>query len=82
MYYKLLIQLCSILDCVKNPEDCNTKMWKKCNLTDTTDHSPHPSWDNVCVDQLIWTFNIHSYGFACLFFILSFYAVFSILNIR
>ncbi|CAI6368437.1 unnamed protein product [Macrosiphum euphorbiae] len=69
-------------DCIKNLEDCKDKIWKKCNVTSSADHSPHPSWDNVCVEQLVWTFNIHAYGFACLFFILSFYAVFSILNIR
>jgi hypothetical protein len=32
--------------------------------------------------QLKWGFLLHTYGFACLFFILAFYAFFSILNIR
>ncbi|VVC44909.1 Hypothetical protein CINCED_3A013915 [Cinara cedri] len=67
---------------IKNLDKFSSKMWKKCNMINSIDHSPHPTWDKVCVDQLVWSFNIHSYGFACLFFILSFYAVFSILNIR
>ncbi|XP_050534882.1 uncharacterized protein LOC126901958 isoform X2 [Daktulosphaira vitifoliae] len=70
-------------DCNKNLEGCKDESWKRmCNVTSQTEHSPHPTWDNVCVDQLVWMFNIHAYGFACLFFILSFYAIFSILNIR
>jgi hypothetical protein len=32
--------------------------------------------------QLKWGFLLHTYGFACLFFILAFYAFFSILNLR
>ncbi|XP_034950993.1 uncharacterized protein [Chelonus insularis] len=35
------------------------------------------------VDQeLKWIFSLHSYGFGCLFFVLSFYTLFSILNLR
>jgi hypothetical protein len=33
-------------------------------------------------DQLKWGFLLHTYGFACLFFVLAFYAFFSILNLR
>ncbi|XP_069690640.1 uncharacterized protein [Periplaneta americana] len=32
--------------------------------------------------QLKWGFLLHTYGFACLFFVLAFYAFFSILNLR
>ncbi|XP_012257909.2 uncharacterized protein LOC105687107 isoform X1 [Athalia rosae] len=40
-----------------------------------------PSWDAVNQD-LRWIFLLHTYGFACLFFVLSFYTFFSILNLR
>ncbi|XP_054272949.1 uncharacterized protein LOC128993210 [Macrosteles quadrilineatus] len=40
-----------------------------------------PPWDAVRL-QLRWFFLLHAYGFACSFFILAFYAFFSILNIR
>jgi uncharacterized protein (DUF952 family) len=33
-------------------------------------------------DQLKWGLLLHTYGFACLFFVLAFYAFFSILNLR
>ncbi|XP_046742816.1 uncharacterized protein LOC124409316 isoform X3 [Diprion similis] len=37
----------------------------------------------VAVNQdLRWIFLLHTYGFACLFFVLSFYTFFSILNLR
>ncbi|KAK0088038.1 hypothetical protein PV326_004965, partial [Microctonus aethiopoides] len=40
-----------------------------------------PTW--VAVNQdLRWIFPLHSYGFGCLFFVLSFYTFFSILNLR
>jgi len=32
--------------------------------------------------QLKWGLLLHTYGFACLFFVLAFYAFFSILNLR
>ncbi|XP_050452656.1 uncharacterized protein LOC126852192 isoform X1 [Cataglyphis hispanica] len=40
-----------------------------------------PSWGSVQQD-LKWMFLLHSYGFACLFFVLGFYTLFSILNLR
>ncbi|XP_063991696.1 uncharacterized protein LOC135170105 [Diachasmimorpha longicaudata] len=40
-----------------------------------------PSLKSVNQD-LRWIFPLHSYGFGCLFFILSFYTLFSILNLR
>ncbi|KAG8039822.1 hypothetical protein G9C98_000551 [Cotesia typhae] len=40
-----------------------------------------PSWTAVN-QHLKWIFPLHSYGFACLFFVLSFYTLFSILNLR
>lgn len=40
-----------------------------------------PSWSSVQQD-LTWTFLVHIYGFACLFFVLGFYTFFSILNLR
>lgn len=40
-----------------------------------------PSWGSVQQD-LRWMFLLHSYGFACLFFVLGFYTFFSILNLR
>ncbi|XP_057341939.1 uncharacterized protein LOC130678625 [Microplitis mediator] len=40
-----------------------------------------PSWAAVN-NNLKWIFPLHSYGFACLFFVLSFYTLFSILNLR
>lgn len=40
-----------------------------------------PSWAAVN-KHLKWIFPLHSYGFACLFFVLSFYTLFSILNLR
>ncbi|XP_012270845.1 uncharacterized protein LOC105694587 [Orussus abietinus] len=40
-----------------------------------------PSWTAVNQD-LRWIFLLHVYGFACLFFVLSFYTFFSILNLR
>lgn len=40
-----------------------------------------PSWSSVQQD-LTWTFLLHIYGFACLFFVLGFYTFFSILNLR
>ncbi|EFN73827.1 hypothetical protein EAG_06469 [Camponotus floridanus] len=40
-----------------------------------------PSWSSVQQD-LRWMFLLHTYGFACLFFVLGFYTFFSILNLR
>lgn len=40
-----------------------------------------PSWSMVHQD-LKWVFLLHTYGFACLFFVLGFYTFFSILNLR
>ncbi|XP_068084393.1 uncharacterized protein [Anabrus simplex] len=40
-----------------------------------------PSLDSI-KKELKWGFLLHTYGFACLFFILAFYAFFSILNLR
>ncbi|XP_011297750.1 uncharacterized protein [Fopius arisanus] len=40
-----------------------------------------PSLSSVNED-LRWIFPLHTYGFACLFFVLSFYTLFSILNLR
>ena len=40
-----------------------------------------PSWESVNQD-LRWFFLLHTYTFACLFFILSFYAFFSFINLR
>ncbi|XP_073973724.1 uncharacterized protein isoform X4 [Rhodnius prolixus] len=40
-----------------------------------------PTWAKVH-SQLKWALMLHSYGFACTFLVLAFYAFFSILNIR
>ncbi|XP_015601298.1 uncharacterized protein LOC107270635 isoform X3 [Cephus cinctus] len=40
-----------------------------------------PSWFDAN-QELRWIFLLHTYGFACLFFVLSFYTFFSILNLR
>ncbi|XP_058799059.1 uncharacterized protein LOC131668699 isoform X2 [Phymastichus coffea] len=40
-----------------------------------------PSWESVNHD-LRWHFLLHTYTFACLFFVLSFYTFFSFLNLR
>ncbi|EZA60845.1 hypothetical protein X777_13047 [Ooceraea biroi] len=40
-----------------------------------------PSWSSVQQD-LRWMFLLHTYGIACLFFVLGFYTFFSILNLR
>ncbi|KAK2584041.1 hypothetical protein KPH14_006492 [Odynerus spinipes] len=40
-----------------------------------------PSWISINQD-LRWVFLLHTYGFACLFFVLGFYTFFSILNLR
>ncbi|KAL1116603.1 hypothetical protein AAG570_005075 [Ranatra chinensis] len=40
-----------------------------------------PPWEAVR-SQLKWVFLLHSYGFACSFLVLAFYAFFSVLNIR
>ncbi|XP_014227187.1 uncharacterized protein LOC106652634 isoform X2 [Trichogramma pretiosum] len=40
-----------------------------------------PSWESVNQD-LRWFFLLHTYTFACLFFVLSFYTFFSLLNLR
>lgn len=40
-----------------------------------------PDWSTVRV-ELRWTWLLHTYGFACLFFMLAFYSFFSILNLR
>ena len=54
----------------------------------TTTQMPHrthhllaPSFDALKA-QLKWGLLLHTYGFACLFFMLAFYAFFSILNLR
>ncbi|XP_016842510.1 uncharacterized protein LOC100680409 isoform X2 [Nasonia vitripennis] len=40
-----------------------------------------PSWESVN-QELRWFFLLHTYAFACLFFVLSFYTFFSLLNLR
>ncbi|XP_075211482.1 uncharacterized protein LOC142318833 [Lycorma delicatula] len=50
-------------------------------LTENGSYRGTPTWD-VVRTELRWLFLLHAYGFACSFFILAFYAFFSILNIR
>lgn len=40
-----------------------------------------PSWESVN-QELRWFFLLHTYAFACFFFVLSFYTFFSLLNLR
>ncbi|GAB6024179.1 hypothetical protein CHUAL_008882 [Chamberlinius hualienensis] len=40
-----------------------------------------PKWTTIR-NELKWTWLLHTYGFACVFFMLAFYAFFSILNLR
>ncbi|XP_018375127.1 PREDICTED: uncharacterized protein LOC108768920 [Trachymyrmex cornetzi] len=40
-----------------------------------------PSWSAIQQD-IRWAFLLHAYSFACLFFVLGFYTLFSILNLR
>ncbi|XP_020293300.1 uncharacterized protein LOC109859437 isoform X2 [Pseudomyrmex gracilis] len=40
-----------------------------------------PSWSGIQQD-IGWMFLVHIYGYACLFFVLAFYTLFSILNLR
>ncbi|CAL8110429.1 unnamed protein product [Orchesella dallaii] len=53
------------------------------DLLQLEEHAPYytPELSEV-KEEIRWGFMLHSYGFACMFFFLAFYAFFSILNLR